>query len=84
MFGQKKWTKEKAAPVAAPAQNQRGCSVLLANAEREPNSPAAKTSPLGLEHRLANSLGVGSGARLALRGLEQQPYLQLHRCCRVI
>ncbi len=45
------------------------CPALLANPEREPNSPAAKSTPLGLEHRLANSLGVGCGARLALRGL---------------
>jgi hypothetical protein len=40
LLAQRKGTKRKGTPVASPAQRQRGCPALLANAEREPNSPA--------------------------------------------
>ena len=43
---------------------------LLGQAAREPNSPAAKDSPLGLEHRLAKPRVLSCGARLALGGFD--------------
>jgi hypothetical protein len=40
LLAQEKVTKEKGTPVAAPRENHARCPALLANTEREPNSPA--------------------------------------------
>src|SRR5258706_7172015 len=63
-----KLPKETRPGRCAARKERERCPALLANPEREPNSPAAKTSPLGLKHRRAQSTGSGCGARLALRG----------------
>jgi hypothetical protein len=39
---QRKVTKRKDPPVAAPLEHHERCPALLANAEREPNSPAGE------------------------------------------
>src|SRR6266481_8562976 len=94
---QEKVRKEKDTPVAAPPQlllfPSPACGgglggarfpALLTAPGRSPNSPAAKNTPLGLEHGRAKTTGSGCGARLALRGLNSNGNCNCNRTPRML
>jgi hypothetical protein len=72
----KKADGKKRAPVAAPAQNQRECPALLANPEREPNSPADEKHVRSGSNIVSRIPSVSAAVLGLLYGIELQRQLQ--------